>query len=229
MKIIAANYCKQQTICPVCADRTQSRRRARYNDVIRKQAEQVEAGKRFAYIVTFTIKDTEDLLESIETLREAKKKWRKMGQRRTNKKTGKIRRSGGESSKVVAGISTTEIKRGENSKLWHVHCHDLIFTDRRFDYRVYNPKKLKHLESIYGDDIPKKKLKEIAIMPIKFQGETVSASKVTLEWIKASKGISMGLDITPVRHVPIKAKPNIKKKLKKMSFRSEERRVGKEC
>jgi len=131
MKVSAANFCKQPSVCPICADRSQARRRVRFDSPIKEQARLVEQGKRHAYIVTQTITDTDNLGERLEALKEANKNFRKMGQRRRNGK-----RSTGEAGKYVAAISSIEVKRGSGSGQWHIHNHALVFTDEQIDFRV---------------------------------------------------------------------------------------------
>lgn len=229
LKVVAANYCKQSTVCPVCSSRVQSRRHVRYKDVIREQAKKVEAGSRFAYMVTFTIPDGENLTERLEKLKETKKNWRKMGQRRVNRKTGRVWRSGGESSKICAGISTTELKRGENSDLWHAHTHDLLFTDEPLDYRVYNPDTKRKLRDRYGDNIPDDKLDSAVLQWGDLDGESVPVSKISSEWLNASGGDSIGIHVERIRHVPKRCKEKTRRKLKKMSFEDSVLYQAKEC
>src|SRR4030042_1168122 len=102
LTVSAANYCKQHTLCPVCADRSQSRRRARYDDSIRSQVSQIKEKKRFAYMVTYTVSDGLNLGERLEHLKRSKREFRRMGQLR------KRCRSRGESGKIRAAISTIE-------------------------------------------------------------------------------------------------------------------------
>lgn len=197
MKVAAANFCKQHTVCPVCADRMQNRRRARFNDSIKKQAEMVEAGKRFVYMVTYTVKDGGSLSERLKHLNESKRDFRKMGQRRIGGA-----RSIGEAGKIKAAIATTEIKKGSGSEQWHVHSHDLVFTDEPIDYIVYDQKIKKQLEKKYGERIPGDKLKTAALHLARFGGSDVPASKVSLEWLRATDGDSINIYFEPVRHVP---------------------------
>lgn len=218
LKVVAANYCKQPTVCPVCANRVQSRRHVRYSDVIREQARMVEAGSRFAYIVTYTITDGGDLSERLEKLRDTKKKFRLMGQRRKNRKTGKVWRSGGEFSKICAGLSSTEIKRGENSEEWHVHNHDLVFTDERLDFKVYDSEIKRKLHEKYGNNIPKDILDSAVRFRADFKGEALPVSKISSEWLKASGGDSISVHVAPVRHIPKKCSAKRKRKLRSMSF-----------
>lgn len=212
MKIAAANFCKQHTICPVCADRMQSRRRARYADPIRAQAEMVESGKRFAYMVTHTVKDGDSLSERLEHLKESKKAFRKMGQRRKSK------RSRGECGKIKAGVATIEIKRGKRSGLWHVHSHDLIFTDQPLDYQVYDRDKKRKLDQKYGRHIPADLLKDAALKKTIFAGSVVPCSKISDEWLRATGGDSMSISVEPIRHVPRSATGKKKRMFKKMTF-----------
>lgn len=197
MKVAAANYCKQHAVCPVCADRLQSRRRARFNDPIKIQAEMVETGERFAYMVTYTIKDGKSLSERLEKLKAAKMAFRKMGQKR-----GEEKRSYGEARKIKAAVSTIEIKKGKYSGEWHVHSHDLIFTDSPIRYHIYDANKKRKLEKKYGDNIPAEKLDEIALRKAYFNGSMVPVSKVSGEWLKATGGDSMNIYFERVQHVP---------------------------
>lgn len=212
LSVSKANFCKQHAVCPICADRSQSRRRARFSDPIKLQAKQVSEGKKHAYIVTKTIESGEDLAERLDFLKGSKKAFRLMGQKR------KAGRSNGEEKKVVAAISSIEVKRGSGSRLWHVHSHELVFTDSPFDYQVYDSKKRNHLKEKYGNSIPKNLLNETAIHTVEFRGDIVPASKISLEWLAATGGESMGISVEPLQHIPKTAKGSKKRKFQKMSF-----------
>ncbi len=212
MSVSAANFCKQPIICPICADRTQSRRHVRFDAPIKRQAARVAAGERFAYIVTQTVTDGPDLSERLQKLKDSKKAFRLMGQRRRKG------RSIGEAGKYVAAIAGIEIKRGSGSGLWHVHSHELVFTKKPIDFKVYDPEKKSALRSRYGKDIPKEKLNEIAISQVEFRGELVAASKASTEWHRATGGESIGIEINAIRHVPQGAKGKKKRRYEKMSF-----------
>lgn len=224
MKVAAANYCKQHVVCPVCADRLQVRRRARFNDAIKSQVAMVEAGERFAYMITYTVKDGESLSERMHHLKEAKKNFRKMGQRR-----GTDKRSRGEAAKMKAAISTMEIKRGKNSNLWHVHYHDLVFTNAPIDYMVYDQDKKRKLDQKYGGRVPADKLRSAALQTVMFNGEQVPASKVSIEWLKASYGDSMSISVDRIRHIPKSATGKKKRMFRKMSFMESVLYQAKEC
>lgn len=219
----AANFCKQHCLCPVCADRMQARRRARFNDPIKAQAEMVERGQRYAYMVTYTVTDGPDLRERLDTLRKSKRAFTRMGQKR-----GKSF-SGGEASKIKAAISTTEIKRGKNSGEWHVHCHDLVFTDEKLNYRLYEPALLDKLRKKYGDRIPEKALDQIVLNRSVFRGKEVPVSKMSREWLVASGGDSINIDVSPIRHIPKKTAPKKRRILRKMSYSESITYQAKEC
>lgn len=212
MSVVNGNFCKQHAVCPVCADRSQNRRRARYNEPIKEQASLVKEGKRYAYILTFTIKDGVSLAERLSNLKQSKLEWRKMGQKR------KKGFSNGEAKKIKAGLSTIEIKRGSDSGLWHVHAHELIFTDSPLDYQVYDQQIKKELQKKFGSKIPKEVLKAAAIETATFNGEEVAVSKISKEWLKATGGESISIDVEPLQHIPKNASYKKQRKCASMSF-----------
>jgi hypothetical protein len=212
MTVVNGNFCKQHAVCPVCADRSQNRRRARFNEPIKEQASLVKEGKRYAYIITFTITDGNSLAERLSHLKESKLAWRKQGQRRKN---GFSR---GEASKIKAGIGTIEIKRGSDSGLWHVHAHELIFTNEPLDYQIYDSSIKRELHKKYGSSIPKEILSSAAMETAFFQGQDVSVSKLSKEWLKATGGDSISIDVAPLQHVPKNASYKKQRKCASMSF-----------
>lgn len=212
MSVVNGNFCKQHAVCPVCADRSQNRRRARYNEPIKEQASLVKEGKRYAYILTFTIKDGVSLAERLSNLKQSKLEWRKMGQKR------KKGFSNGEAKKIKAGLSTIEIKRGSDSGLWHVHAHELIFTDSPLDYQVYDQQIKKELQKKFGSKIPKEVLKVAAIETATFNGEEVAVSKISKEWLKSTGGESISIDVEPLQHIPKNASYKKQRKCASMSF-----------
>jgi hypothetical protein len=223
LTVSAANYCKQHTICPVCADRSQARRRARFDDSIRKQVSQVNDKKRFAYMVTYTVSDGPELGERLEHLKRSKREFRRMGQ------TRRKGRSRGESGKICAAISTIEIKRGKNSGLWHAHAHELVFTDVPLDYTVYDPIIMGKLKKKWGGWIPKDRLDAAAIKKVSFKNELRSVSAISAQWFSATGGDSIGIDVEPIRHVPKGARGKKRARYHKMSFEDSVTYQAKEC
>ena len=80
--------------------------------------------------------------------------------------------SRGEWGKVEAGFVSMEIKRGRDSKLWHPHAHGLIFSDKRINYKAD---------------------KEIV-----YNGKKVRASKLSMDWNRATLGESINIDCRPI-------------------------------
>lgn len=212
LSVTNGNFCKQHAVCPVCADRSQNRRRARYNEPIKQQASMVKEGKRYAYIITYTVTDGKSLAERLQHLKESKLAWRKMGQKRGKK------HSRGEAAKIKAGLSTIEIKRGENSSEWHVHAHELIFTSSPLDYQVYDPVLKKELHKKYGSKIPLDILNTAALETVDFRGKQVAVSKLSKEWMKATGGDSISIDAEPLQHIPKNASYKKQRKCAAMSF-----------
>jgi plasmid rolling circle replication initiator protein Rep len=183
VKIHNANYCHNPVVCPVCADRVSKRRRALFSDPIKRAVRRFAVneacgdwrseypkGYTGVYFATATIKDGNNLKERIDTLLNAIKKMRKMGQKR------EAGRSKGEWSKVRAGISNVEIKIGSGSGSWHVHTHFLLFTDSPIDIRTD--------QSPYFID--------------RENGEKYQVSKFNHEWYTATHGEGINFDVRPV-------------------------------
>jgi hypothetical protein len=86
-------------------------------------------------------------------------------------------RSGGEWSKVRAGLSNVEIKIASGSDKWHVHAHFLLFTDSPLD--------MKSKESPYFITNDK--------------GEKIQLSKFNYEWFQATDGEGYNFDLRPIQ------------------------------
>ncbi len=162
MELHNANFCRQPDGCPICSKRLQKNRVRRFKDPIVLAAKEF----KYAYFITFTVSNGPDLRTCIEDLTDGMKRFRLKGQKR-----GSIH-SGGEWKKVKAGMISIEIKRGDNSNLWHPHAHGLVFTDEKIDYR--------------------------ANREILFNGKKVKASKLSCEWIAATEGRSINVDCRPL-------------------------------
>ena len=195
-QVTAANFCKQHVVCPICSNRSQARRQARFDDPIKQQAIAVMEGNKHAYLFTYTIADGENLKERLNHLKESKRYFRLQGQKRVNG------RSCGEAGKIKAAVSTIEIKRGDKSGLWHTHIHELVFTDKPIDYKIYDPEQRRKLYKKFGDNIPKEELSKIALRRALFKGERVPVSKISAEWLKATSGDSISLHVDKMHHIP---------------------------
>lgn len=184
-----ASFCRQHLVCPLCAARIQNNRRRRFADPIKAAARKYS----HAYIITFTVKDGEDLAERLGHLKDGMTSFRRMGQRRGSA------RSGGEWGKVRAALVSYEIKRGEGSGFWHTHAHGLVFTDSPIDYQVYDPKRKREIQKeCRRDGVGARGRLDGAVMQwADVAGKRVPISKVTGEWLQ-STGDSVSLDVSKV-------------------------------
>lgn len=117
-RLISADFCKKHLLCPLCA----IRRGAKYLQAYLPKYEQVtrDNPKLKAYMITLTVVNGDDLLERVQHLQKAYRKMLMNGRRfREGKRGYKYT----ESSKALGGVFSTEVKRGENSGLWHPHLH----------------------------------------------------------------------------------------------------------
>jgi len=118
-----ANFCGHHLLCETCAVRRASASMARY--INRYEA---QVGNLKPYLVTFTVKDGEDLSERLKHLKRGVQELCKRRHRGT--KT--------EWEKTLGGVFSYEVKRGSGSGLWHPHCHALVLVDPKnpLDARV---------------------------------------------------------------------------------------------
>jgi hypothetical protein len=80
-----------------------------------------------------------------------------------------------------------ELKRGAASGLPHCHYHAILFTDERFNYRVWS-----------REEKQKPKAERRSLFEIPWKGGTIAASKLSMEWFAASGGTSVDLDVKPM-------------------------------
>lgn len=112
VRLTKASFCKKHLLCPLCAIRRGSKMLGRYID----RFDEIKAAndRLRPYLVTFTVKDGEDLAERFNHLRKNLQSYHK---RRHGKKHIC------EAKKAKAAVWSYEIKRGKNSGLWHPHVH----------------------------------------------------------------------------------------------------------
>ena len=88
-----------------------------------KRWQQLKAdnGRLKPFLVTLTVKDGPDLFERFSHLQRA---FQALNKRRSGKGAG-----ASTWCKALAGVTSYEVKRGANSKLWHPHLHSIVLTD----------------------------------------------------------------------------------------------------
>lgn len=139
-RLANACFCKKHLLCVLCAVRRGSKMLSRYLD--RFNSIIAERPNLKAYMVTFTVKDGEDLGERFKHLQTSLQKYHK---RRNRAKNGKS--CSGEVLKSEGACWSYEIKKGANSGLWHPHVHAVWLCNS-----IPNQKKLsEEWHSITGD------------------------------------------------------------------------------
>lgn len=119
VRLHAANFCKAHLLCPFCAIRRGAVAMREY--LARWQQLKAGNSRLRPFLVTLTVKDGPDLFERFSHLQGA---FQALNKRRSGKGSG--------SSvwcKAVGGVTSYEVKRGANSKLWHPHLHSIVLTD----------------------------------------------------------------------------------------------------
>ena len=119
VQLHAANFCKAHLLCPFCAIRRGAVALREY--LSRWEQLKASNGRLRPFLVTLTVKDGPDLFERFTHLQRA---FQVLTKRRSGKGSG--------SSvwcKALGGVASYEVKRGENSKLWHPHLHCIALAD----------------------------------------------------------------------------------------------------
>jgi hypothetical protein len=109
--------CKKHILCPLCAIRRGAKSVKAYLDRLEviKQAH----GQIKAFLVTFTVKNGEDLQERYQHLQKSMKRYNlKRSDANANKKNLTV-----EANKALGAVWSYEFKRGSGSGIWHPHAH----------------------------------------------------------------------------------------------------------
>jgi len=176
-----ANYCGILG-CWHCGSRTERKRYKR----LKSKIDQATEKYKYAYHVIFTIPDGENVRERSIFLRESLKRFRKI-------------RNGEYTGKVTAGLFSQEIIEGKYSRKFHTHTHSILWTDQQLDFNTYDftSDQGKALIEKYGfGKIPKSELENIAPLKISTpDGKKIPASKIVLEWHKATRQESYNIKV----------------------------------
>jgi len=118
IKLASMCSCKRHLLCPLCAIRRAAKSVKVY---LEKYNLLVEGNKHLVpYLVTFTVKDGDDLNERFEHLQSS---LRKLYANRRRSQSSKSRHKLNQSCKALGGVGSFEIKRGSGSGAWHPHSH----------------------------------------------------------------------------------------------------------
>lgn len=138
-----------------------------------------------------------------------------------------FRNDSGEWSKIKAAIASDEIVLGEGSGEIHCHTHILAFTNARLDYRIFRDYQKKEIIEKSGlvekagryyldnKELSKQEYLKIlspAVSDWYFpeNGDPVPVSKISREWIKATAGEGIDIDISPLSFKTYKQDPYFK-------------------
>jgi plasmid rolling circle replication initiator protein Rep len=117
MKLHGMTSCKKHILCPLCAIRRGAKSVSAYLDRLKVIKE--THGEIKAFLVTFTVKNGEDLQERFHHLQTSMKNY--------NLKRSRANTSGKhlpvEANKALGAVWSYEFKVGEGSGLWHPHAH----------------------------------------------------------------------------------------------------------
>lgn len=118
LKLTSADFCKKHLLCPLCAIRRGQKYLESYSAKVHQVFEQSPGLK--AYMVTLTVRNTDDLTERLSHLRRGMESMTAARRRYLSapQKNPRV-----EFSKAIGGVHSIEVKRGANSQKWHPHVH----------------------------------------------------------------------------------------------------------
>lgn len=128
VKLASMCSCKRHLLCPLCAIRRAAKTVKAYME--KYQILVSDNPHLSAYLVTFTVKDGEDLGERFEHLQKSLRLY--YDQRRKAEK-GKTRNKQNEANKAAGGVGSYEVKRGQGSGIWHPHAHYIWLCESKPD------------------------------------------------------------------------------------------------
>lgn len=121
VKAILPEFCRKRFLCSMCDAIRAGKTLGKYVDRVLSVLREYK-WQHCCYLVTFTVKDGEDLGERVRHLRDG---YREVMARRRRFKASTSKRTWRwtEAGKALGGMHSVEVKRGENSGLWHPHLH----------------------------------------------------------------------------------------------------------
>ncbi|BCL77454.1 hypothetical protein JHS3_31900 (plasmid) [Jeongeupia sp. HS-3] len=115
-RLYAANFCGRHLLCPLCAIRRGAKLVQAY--MAKLQVVLGEQPDLKAYLVTFTVKDGENLSERYNHLTQSMKRYQNARRSYLTDRGPHV-----EMAKAIGCAGSYEFKRGKNSGLWHPHVH----------------------------------------------------------------------------------------------------------
>jgi len=124
VRLARANMCKKALLEPLCAIRRGSKQLKAYLD--RFKAIKARRGEIQASMVTFTVKNGQDLLERYEHLLKCLKV---LSQRRRNSARKRVK---SEWRKVLGDVGSFEVTYSKKHG-WHPHCHFIVLHEEKIN------------------------------------------------------------------------------------------------
>jgi hypothetical protein len=131
VRLSAANFCRKHLLCPLCAIRRGAKALKAYTDRLSILLQDNSNLK--PYLVTFTIKNRDDLGDAFSHFTRSMKRYT---DKRRKALSASNRNIPVEMNKAAGGVSSIEVKRGEGSGLWHVHSHSVWLCEQMPDARI---------------------------------------------------------------------------------------------
>jgi len=123
-RLFNANFCKKHLFCPLCAIRRASKSLSSYLERYKTVLEQNPNLK--PYMVTYTVKNGDDLSERYEHLT---KSLSKLVQNRRRSLTSKNSRHATEWKKIKGAVGSFEFTNKNKGKGWHPHVHIIALVE----------------------------------------------------------------------------------------------------
>lgn len=129
IKAVLPEFCRKRFLCSMCDAIRAGKTLGRYVDRVLTVLRE-EKWRCKCYLVTFTVKDGEDLAERVRKLRES---YRLVMKRRRRHLSISFRGKFTEAVKAIGGMQSVEVKRGSGSGMWHPHMHCVWICDEAPD------------------------------------------------------------------------------------------------
>ena len=126
-RLHGATFCQHRTICRMCAIRRSAKIVQSYLPALQAAARSLPSRGRIVF-VTLTVRDGAALGDCLDELQD--------GLSRLVGNCRKVRQRSGDHplKPILGGVFSVEMKRGQNSNLWHPHAHGLLVCDRPLDF-----------------------------------------------------------------------------------------------
>lgn len=128
LRLSGAYFCRKHLLCPFCAIRRAGKAMKAYLDRLTVIRDEHPSAK--LYLVTFTIKNGEDLGERYRHLTSSMRRYQ---QARRDHLSNPVKNKHVEMAKALGCVGSYEFKRGSRQGLWHPHVHMIWLCNEKPD------------------------------------------------------------------------------------------------